>query len=127
MINFLSKKYDWFEMRIRILSFIRSQDVTNIPIPKSDIKFLIINSNVHHNLATSEYSVRRQTCENVAKKMLKKSLRDATLTDLDSKWINIFFSLQGQKYSFLSLVHLTLVIFFSFFFFYPFIGLFFRK
>ncbi|XP_065226613.1 galactokinase-like [Planococcus citri] len=61
----------------------RSQDVTNVPIPKSDIKFLIINSNVHHNLATSEYSVRRQTCEDVAKKMQKKSLREATLTDLE--------------------------------------------
>lgn len=60
-------------------------EVINVPIPKSDTVFLITNSNVRHDLASSEYSVRRQTCEEVAKKMKKKSLRDVTLAELDSK------------------------------------------
>ncbi|XKL67242.1 hypothetical protein PGB90_010662 [Kerria lacca] len=61
----------------------RSLDITNTKIPESDCIFLIINSNVHHELASSEYSVRRQTCEEVAKKLKRKSLRDITLAELN--------------------------------------------
>lgn len=64
--------------------------MSNIRIPTMDCVFLIINSNVHHELASSEYSVRRKTCEEVAQKLKKKSLRDVTLAELDSKIILLF-------------------------------------
>lgn len=48
-----------------------------------DVSILIINSNVKHSLEGSEYSSRREQCEQVAKALGKKSLRESTLTDLD--------------------------------------------
>ncbi|KAK7600950.1 hypothetical protein V9T40_008391 [Parthenolecanium corni] len=61
----------------------RSLHIMNVTIPASNCVFLIVNSNVHHELASSEYSVRRQTCEEVAKKFNRKSLRDVTLVELN--------------------------------------------
>lgn len=50
-----------------------------------DVKVLITNSNVRHELSNSEYPLRRQNCEEAAKIMGKKSLRDATMEDVQSK------------------------------------------
>lgn len=66
-------------------------DIVNVTIPASTCVFLIVNSNVHHELASSEYSVRRQTCEEVAKKLKRKSLRDVTLAELNSKLLSFSF------------------------------------
>ncbi len=49
----------------------------------SDVAILIINSNVKHQLEGSEYSDRRAQCELVSKILGKKSLRDATMADLN--------------------------------------------
>lgn len=70
----------------------------NVTIPASNCVFLIVNSNVHHELASSEYSVRRQTCEEVAKKFNRKSLRDVTLVELNSNFLHIF-SMKFHLYS----------------------------
>ena len=51
-----------------------------------NVVFLVTNSNVKHQLEGSEYSERRRQCENVVKSMNLKSMRDATLEDLESKF-----------------------------------------
>jgi galactokinase len=51
-------------------------------ISDPNVAFLIINSNVKHQLEGSEYSSRRQQCEQVAK-FFKKSFREITLSDLN--------------------------------------------
>ncbi|MFW2347763.1 MAG: galactokinase [Wenyingzhuangia sp.] len=48
-----------------------------------DYEFLLINSNVKHNLAENEYNDRRMTCEEVAKKLKVTSLRNATIPLLE--------------------------------------------
>lgn len=53
----------------------------------SDVSILIINSNVKHQLEGSEYSDRRTQCEQVSKILGKKSLREATLPDLNGNQV----------------------------------------
>lgn len=48
----------------------------------NDYTFLLVNSNVSHSLASSEYNERRNTCEKIASLLGKKSLRDVTMEDL---------------------------------------------
>lgn len=59
-----------------------------IPIDLVDYKILILNTNVEHNLATSEYNVRRQQCEEGVAFIKKRhpnvsSLRDVNLDMLE--------------------------------------------
>lgn len=58
--------------------------VTSKPhkIDLSDYNLVLINTNVKHSLADSAYNERRQTCENIAKKLSKSSLREVSLGDL---------------------------------------------
>ena len=46
------------------------------------VVFVIANTNVKHELTGSEYSTRRKQCEEAAKLMGKKSLRDLTAEEL---------------------------------------------
>jgi galactokinase len=46
------------------------------------VAILVTNSNVHHDLGTSEYPVRRRQCEEAARIMKKPSLRTATKEEL---------------------------------------------
>jgi galactokinase len=50
-----------------------------------DIAFLVVNSNVKHELSGSEYPQRRSDCEEAAKILGVKSLRDATINSLRGK------------------------------------------
>lgn len=61
---------------------------TLVPITDPNIVILVTNSNVHHELTGSEYPSRRKQCEDAAKLLGKKSLRDANLNDIESKHIN---------------------------------------
>ncbi|XP_012256438.2 galactokinase-like [Athalia rosae] len=54
-----------------------------IPMVQNDYVFLITNSNAPHKLSTSQYTERRDACYAAAKKLNLKSLRDATIKDLD--------------------------------------------
>ncbi|WP_091411595.1 galactokinase [Aquimarina amphilecti] len=59
-----------------------------IPMELTDYKVLIINTNVEHNLSTSNYNTRREQCEEGVKIVSKKynsvsSLRGVTLKMLD--------------------------------------------
>jgi galactokinase len=64
----------------------RSLDYTLLPLP-ADIKLVICNTMVSHELATSEYNARRTECEEGVKLLAKSlpnvsSLRDVTTDDL---------------------------------------------
>ncbi|XP_025832294.1 galactokinase-like [Agrilus planipennis] len=56
---------------------------TLIPLADPDLVILVTNSNVKHELTGSEYSTRKQQCQQAALLLKKLSLRDATLADID--------------------------------------------
>lgn len=56
-----------------------------IALKSPEIAILITNTNVHHNLAESEYSTRKKQCEKAAEVLGQNSLRDVTLADLKGK------------------------------------------
>ncbi|XP_071452067.1 galactokinase-like [Hetaerina americana] len=62
----------------------RSLEHKTVPMDDSNLLICIINSNVRHQLSSSEYPVRRQQCEDACKILKKKSLRDATMEELKS-------------------------------------------
>lgn len=58
-----------------------------IPIDKlikNGYCFLIIASNVHHELSSSEYPKRRKICEFTANLLGKSSLRDVSMKELET-------------------------------------------
>ncbi|KAG8318268.1 Galactokinase [Homalodisca vitripennis] len=57
-----------------------------IPMDIEDCVILITNTNVKHNLGTSEYAVRRSQCEEAARILKVRSLRFATLEELNSTY-----------------------------------------
>jgi len=57
----------------------RSLETAAVPLSDPDVTVLIINSNVTHDLGSSEYPVRRAQCESAAAKLGIAALRDATL------------------------------------------------
>nr|XP_053626331.1 galactokinase-like isoform X2 [Cherax quadricarinatus] len=62
----------------------RSLESTLVPLNDPSIIFVITNSNVRHTLSGTEYPTRRKQCQEAAEVMRKKSLRDATLNDLET-------------------------------------------
>jgi len=68
----------------------RSLDYQYIPFEFPEYKIVLVNSMVKHALASSEYNIRRQQCEEGVRIMKEsfpaiKSLRDITLQQLDMK------------------------------------------
>ncbi len=61
----------------------RSLELTQVAVP-SHLEVVIINSNVKHALVGGEYNERREQCENAAKILGVKALRDATLEQLEA-------------------------------------------
>ncbi len=55
-------------------------------------RFLLINTNVSHTLASSAYNERRASCERVAQALHKTSLRDVSQNDLDALKQNVPFN-----------------------------------
>ncbi len=55
----------------------------------NNLTVMIVNSNIKRGLVDSEYNTRREQCENAAKQLGVKALRDATLTDLQQSSIAI--------------------------------------
>lgn len=60
----------------------RSLEITPVPLTDPAVTVLITNSNVKHDLGSSEYPVRRATCEAAAAKLGAKALRDVTIDQL---------------------------------------------
>src|SRR5690606_4904494 len=58
----------------------RSLAYRNVPldVAKAGMRFLIIDTGVHHELADGQYAQRRRECENAAKRLGVAALRDVT-------------------------------------------------
>jgi len=60
----------------------RSRTTKLVPLPDPTVALLIINTNVRHQLADGEYAARRAQCEQAARMLKVKALRDVTLEQL---------------------------------------------
>ena len=72
----------------------QSRKTQLVPMKSKDVAILVINTNVKHELTGSEYPDRRRQCEEAAKALGVKSLRSATLADVNaapSKLTNLQF------------------------------------
>jgi galactokinase len=65
-----------------ILLDCRSRTTTSVPMTDPTVTVLIINTNIRHKLAETEYAKRRAGCEAAAKVLNVPALRDASLKDL---------------------------------------------
>lgn len=63
-----------------------------VPLVDPNVVVLVTNSNVKHNIESSEYSTRRAQCEGSAKIIGVASLRDATEKQLEG-WILLVYSI----------------------------------
>jgi galactokinase len=63
----------------------RSLQVEHIPLVDPNVTVLIMNTNVKHELSGGEYAERRAQCESAARKLDVAVLRDATISQLDSR------------------------------------------
>ncbi|XP_061182556.1 galactokinase-like [Saccostrea echinata] len=61
----------------------RSMEGQLVPMNDPNVVVLVTNSNVKHELTGSEYPTRKKQCEVAAQLMNKKSLREATMKDLE--------------------------------------------
>ena len=61
----------------------RSLDYKPYKVDLGEYGLVLINSNVHHNLAENAYNERRSSCEKVAALIGVNALRDASLDQLD--------------------------------------------
>lgn len=61
----------------------QSMESTSVPLSNPDVVILIANTNVRHQLTGSEYPTRRKQCYEAADILGKKSLRTASMTDLN--------------------------------------------
>jgi len=64
----------------------RSRKTEHVPLDDPSVTMLIVNTNVKHDLAGSEYSTRRKQCQMAAKIIGVPSLRDATPGALEQAW-----------------------------------------
>jgi galactokinase len=62
----------------------RSRTTTPVPMTDPTVTVLIINTNVRHKLAESEYAKRRSQCEAAARVLQVAALRDAGLDALEA-------------------------------------------
>jgi galactokinase len=60
----------------------RNQEIRDIEWPAAGFSLIVVNSGVNHELAVSEYAIRRRQCEAAAHALGLPSLRDATLDQL---------------------------------------------
>ena len=79
----------------------RSLEYEYIPFKLDGYKIVLLNTNVKHNLASSEYNIRRQQCEEAVAIIKEfhpsvKSLRDVTMDMLD-KYVAIEHPLIHQR------------------------------
>jgi galactokinase len=62
----------------------RSRTMTDVPMTNPAVTVLIVNTNVRHRLAESEYPKRREECHTAASILQVPALRDATLPVLEA-------------------------------------------
>ena len=66
----------------------RSLTFKEAPLPE-ELNVLIVNSNVKRGLVDSEYNLRREQCETVARYFKRKALRDVSLSELEGQESNL--------------------------------------
>ncbi|XOV93831.1 MAG: galactokinase [Bacteroidota bacterium] len=66
----------------------RSLDYHFYPVEFGDYEIVLLNSNVSHNLASSEYNVRRSQCEEGVEIVGKKYPEIGSLRDIDIEMLN---------------------------------------
>jgi galactokinase len=66
-----------------ILLDCRSMHDEHVPLPDGRYAFVLADSRVHHELALTAYNERRRECEAAAAALGLRSLRDATVADLE--------------------------------------------
>lgn len=71
------------ENKSALLLDCKSLKATSYKIDLNPYKIILINTNVEHSLAESEYNDRRKACERVAKILKRESLRDITEVELN--------------------------------------------
>lgn len=69
---------------VYVFVFYRSLQYDPVPLTESNYEFLITNSNVHHELSSSQYQLRRYQCEEASDLLNVESLRSATMETLNS-------------------------------------------
>jgi galactokinase len=62
----------------------RSRETTSVPMTDPSVTVLILNTNVRHKLAESEYAKRRAGCEEAARALKVPALRDASMEMLSA-------------------------------------------
>jgi galactokinase len=62
----------------------RDLSVCDVPFSDESFALMVIDSGVHHELANGEYKKRRDACEQAGKEMGVESLRDATVSQVQS-------------------------------------------
>ncbi|XP_064614727.1 galactokinase-like [Liolophura sinensis] len=62
----------------------RSLESRLVPLKDPNVVVMVTNSNVRHTLTGSEYPSRRKHCEKAAEILGKKSLREATMADVEA-------------------------------------------
>lgn len=67
----------------------RLQTAEHIPFDADDLMVLICNSNVKHELSSSEYPTRRKQCNEALELMGLKSYREANLSNLKGELMEI--------------------------------------
>lgn len=81
--------------------FYRSLKCEEIEFLDDSMAFLIINSNVKHDLGgTNEYAKRKADCEAVVKILEMRALRDASMNDIDGEifFNTIFYGIISLEY-----------------------------
>ncbi|MDG2015198.1 MAG: galactokinase, partial [Pirellulaceae bacterium] len=62
----------------------RSQDHTYVPLPDAELQLLVMNSMVQHELASSEYAIRKKECAAALTKLNAISWRDVSQEHLQA-------------------------------------------
>ena len=75
-------RYFWLKCDVTCHCCFRMMEGRLVPMTDPDLIVLITNSNVKHELSSSEYPVRRRQCEEAASALGVAKLRDATLQQL---------------------------------------------
>lgn len=87
--SYFVRFYNYLSIITNIFAFLqtlifRSLEYDPVPLTNSNYVFLIINSNVHHELSNGQYQLRRYQCEEASDSLNVPSLRSATLEGLNS-------------------------------------------
>jgi len=81
-----------------ILLDCQSLDYSYCPIELGEYKIVLLNTNVSHQLADSEYNLRRKSCENGLRKLQSLIKNVHTLRDVSLKMLNEYKRELGAKW-----------------------------